>query len=134
MSARAAGRGATLETMGAPASKATAASAAPLDDEQRVNQSLYDEYVRGFDVVPVLDDAVRIPPRQPRPPSFVRGERRSLRSEERPDGYSLREASLAHLERLYREYVAPNRVLRKPKKRAVKKGSGRKTRRRASKA
>jgi hypothetical protein len=118
--------------MGTPASKATTTSVPALDDEQRVNHSLYDEYVRGFDEVPVLDDAVRVPPSLPRPPNFVRGERRSLRSEERPDGYSLREASVAELEQLYLEYVAPKPAARKPKKRATKKRSGRKRARPAS--
>jgi hypothetical protein len=61
----------------------------------------------------------------------VRGERRSLRGEERPDSYSLREASLAEIELQYREYVAPKPVGRKPKKRAAKKSNGRKSRRAA---
>jgi hypothetical protein len=120
--------------MGNLASQATAASASTLDDEQRVKHSLYDEYVRGFDEVPVLDDAVRIPPPVPRPPSFVRGERRSLRSEERADGYSLREASVAEIEQLYGEYIAPQPAARTPKKRAAKKRSGRKRTRAASRA
>jgi len=81
--------------------------------------------------VPVLDDAVSVSPRPARPPSFVRGERRSWRTEERPDSFSLREASRAELELLYREYVVPKPVTRKPKKRAAKKSSGRKSKRAA---
>ena len=115
--------------MGTSASKIAATSASNPDDERRVNHSLYDEYVRGFDEVPVLDDAVSVPPRPPRPPSFVRGERRNLRTEQRPDSYSLREASFAELEQLYREYLAPKPVGRKPKKRAAKKSGGRKSKR-----
>jgi hypothetical protein len=117
--------------MGTSANRVAATSASTPDDEQRVNHSLYDEYVRGFDEVPVLNDAVSVPPRPPRLPSFVRGERRSWRNEERPDSYWLREASRAELEQLYREYAAPKPVGRKPKKRATKKSSGRKRKRAA---
>jgi hypothetical protein len=117
--------------MATSVNKVAATSASTPDDERRVNHVLYDEYVRGFDEVPVLNDAVSVPPRPARPPSFVRGERRSWRTEERPDSYSLREASRAELELLYREYVAPKPVGRKPKKRAGKKSSGRKNRRTA---
>ena len=99
------------------------------DDERRVNHSLYDEYVRGFDEVPVLDDAVSIPPRRSLPPNFVRGERRNLRNEERPDGYALREASRAELESQYGEYVAPKPVARKTRKRTTKKRTSRKSKR-----
>jgi hypothetical protein len=111
--------------------KAAGTSASGLDDERSVNHSLYEEYVRGFDEVPVLNDAVSVPPRPPRPPSFVRGERRSLRGEERPDSYSLREAGVAELERLYLEYVAPKPVRRKSKKPGTKKSNGRKSKRAA---
>lgn len=114
--------------------KAAGRSPSGLDDERRVNHVLYDEYVRGFDEVPVLNDAVRIPPPRPVPRSFVRGERPSLRGEERPDSYSLREADAAELEGLYLEYVAPKPAGRKPKKRAAKKSNGRKRKRAASAA
>ena len=70
-----------------------AAANLSLDGEEPANHDCYEEYVRGFDEVPVLEDAVALPPRRPAPPSFVRGERRSVRQEERPDGYSLREAT-----------------------------------------
>lgn len=116
--------------MATPVNK-IAATSSSLDEERRVDHSHYDEYVRGFDEVPVLDDAVSVPPRPPRPPSFVRGERRSWRTEERPDSFSLREASRAEFELLYREYVAPTPGMRKPKKRAAKKSSGRKSKRAA---
>ena len=112
--------------------KAAATNASVLDDEARVDHSLYDEYVRGFDEVPVLNDAVSIPLPRPAPRSFVHGERRSLRGEERPDSYSSREADLTELERLYLEYAAPKPVRRKPTQRARKKGSGRKSKRAAS--
>lgn len=102
--------------------------------EEPADRSIYEEYVRGFDEIPILDDAVRIPPRPPTPPSFVRGERRSLRKEERADGYSLREASLAELEALYREYLDPTPVPRKRKAAATKKPGRRKNRRRARSA
>ena len=112
---------------------ATALKVASLpDDERQVNHSLYDEYVRGFDEVPVLDDAVSIPPRRSLPPNFVRGERRNLRGEERPDGYALREAGRAELEALYREYVAPKPVVRKARKRTAKKRASRKSKRAAT--
>jgi hypothetical protein len=120
--------------MGTPASQAKPTSTPHSDDERRVNHSLYDEYVRGFDEVPVLDDAVIVPPRRALPPNFVRGERRNLRSEQRADGYSIREANLAELELLYREYVAPTPLAPKPKKRAAKKRGGRKSSRAKSRA
>lgn len=113
-------------------SKVAATNASALDDERQLDHLLYDEYVRGFDELPVLNDAVSIPPPRRAPRSFVRGERRSLRGEERPDSYSLREAKLTELERLYLEYAAPKPVRRKPKQRARKKGSGRKGKRAAS--
>lgn len=97
---------------------------APADGEP-VNHALYEEYLRGFDDIPVLDDAVRIPPRPAPPPSFVRGERRSLRKHERNDGYLLREAFLAELERQYQEYVAP---LPDPAKKAKKRRKRKKRR------
>jgi hypothetical protein len=50
--------------------------------DEPLNQACYEEYVRGFDEIPVLEDAVVIPPRRPTPPSFVRGERRSVRKQE----------------------------------------------------
>jgi hypothetical protein len=78
-----------------------------LGGEEPADISIYEEYVRGFDEIPILDDAVRIPPRPPTPPSFVRGERRSLRKEERADGYSLREASRTELEELRARRALP---------------------------
>jgi hypothetical protein len=99
-----------------------------LGGDEPADLSIYEEYVRGFDEIPILDDAVRIPPRSPAPPSFVRGERRSLRKEERTDGYSLREASVTELEDLYREYLDPKPVRRK-RKTVTKKSSRSKNRR-----
>ncbi len=106
-----------------------------VDGDEPANQSHYEEYVRGFDEIPVLDDAVRIPARRSPPPSFVRGERRSLRKEERDDGYALREESRAEIETLYGEYVAPKAA--KPKRkppRTKKKTSDSKRRRKSSAA
>jgi hypothetical protein len=100
-----------------------------LGGDEPGNRAHYDEYVRGFDDIPTLDDAVIIPPRPRVPPSFVRGERRNLRKQERPDGYTQREASLAELEALYREYLDPQAARRKRKTAARKKPSRRKSRR-----
>jgi hypothetical protein len=111
------------------------AGSVTVEGDEPANHSLYEEYVRGFDEIPVLDDAVRIPPRRSLPPSFVRGERRSLRKEERDDGYALREANLSELEALYCEYLAPKAA--KPKRkpaRARKKTGGTKRRRKSSAA
>ena len=88
------------------------------------NHAVYEEYLRGFDEIPVLQDAVRIPPRRPLPPSFVRGERRDVRQEPRPDAYSVRETGLAELELLYQEYAQPApaaAVRAKPKKKQKRK-------------
>lgn len=71
------------------------------------NAAVYQEYVRGFDDIPVLQDAVHVPPRPPVQPDFRRGERRDARREQRPDAYSIREANRADFERLYREYSEP---------------------------
>jgi hypothetical protein len=71
------------------------------------NNVAYDEYLRGFDEIPVLQDAVRIPPARAPQPDFRRGERRDARSELRPDAYAIREANAAALELLYGEYSQP---------------------------
>jgi hypothetical protein len=105
-----------------------------VEGDEPANQAHYDEYVRGFDEIPVLDDAVRIPPRRSPPPSFVRGERRSLRKEERDDDYALREANRAEIEALYGEYLAPKAVKPKRKQPGTKKKSGGGKRRRKSSA
>lgn len=109
-----------------------------VDNDEPTNHALYEEYVRGFDEIPVLDDAVRIPPRRITPPSFVFGERRSLRKEERVDGYSAREDNLSEIESLYGEYLAPNTAeTAKPKRkqpRAKKKSASSKRRRKSSAA
>jgi hypothetical protein len=103
--------------------------AVSLDGDEPADCALYQEYVRGFDAVPVLDDAVIIPPRPPSPPSFVRGERRNLRSQDRPDGYEQREANRTELENLYCEYLDPAPAGRKRKPASAKKPSRRKSRR-----
>jgi hypothetical protein len=63
----------------------------------------YDEYVRGFDDVPTLRDAVTAPPSPP--PDFRRGERPDLRRDARPDHHAHRESQTTELEIVYREYV-----------------------------
>jgi hypothetical protein len=105
-----------------------------MDGDEPANQALYDEYVRGFDQIPVLEDAVRVPPRRTLPPNFVRGERRDLRKQERPDGYAQREASIAELELLYSEYLAPAAAKPKGKQARAKKRGGGKRKRKASAA
>jgi hypothetical protein len=85
-------------------------------DDEPANNSAYDEYLRGFDDIPVLQDAVRIPPPLPRQPEFRRGERRDVRREQRPDAYSLREATLTEIELLYCEYAQPTPVAQGPKR------------------
>jgi hypothetical protein len=100
------------------------------------NNAVYEEYLRGFDEIPVLQDAVRIPPRRQPPPDFRRGERRDVRQAQRPDAYSVREASQAELELLYREYSQPApaaAVRAKPKKTQKRKSNGRAKSKSASK-
>jgi len=105
------------------------------EGDEPANRAHYEEYVRGFDEIPVLNDAVRIPPRRSPPPSFVHGERRSLRKEERDDGYALRESNRAEIEALYGEYLAPKAGKPKGKQpRAKKKSNGSKRRRKSSAA
>src|SRR5881394_2058226 len=85
-------------------------------DDEPANNTAYGEYLRGFDDIPVLQDAVSIPPPRSRQPEFRRGERRDARQEQRPDAYSLREATLAEVEFLYGEYTQPAPVARPPKR------------------
>ena len=117
--------------------KAAERPAGSLSDEsgEPANHTLYQEYVRGFDEVPVLEDAVSIPPRRTPPPNFVHGERPSLGKEDRADGYVFREATRAEIEALYGEYVAPKsaKPKRKPPRRK-KKASGSKRRPKSSAA
>ena len=96
-------------------------SATGLNDEPG-NDAAYMEYLRGFDEVPVLLDAVRIPPRRSPEPNFRRGERRDVRKDFRPDGYTVRESKLGEIEFLYREYSThepassrPSKAKRKPR-------------------
>jgi hypothetical protein len=86
-------------------------------DDEPGNNAAYEEYLRGFDEIPVLQDAVRIPPPRRQQPDFRRGERRDVRQEQRPDASSLREATLAEIEFLYREYTQPPPVAPRPKRR-----------------
>ncbi len=106
------------------------------EDDEPAYQALYEEYVRGFDTIPVLEDAVRIPPRRTLPADFVRGERRDLRKQERLDGYTQREASVAELELLYTEYTTPaaEKRKRKPSRAKKKSGGSRKRKRKADAA
>jgi hypothetical protein len=75
--------------------------------------SVYEEYVRGFDDVPVLQDAVHTPPRRRPPPDFRRGERRDARTEARPDAYAAREENAAAHRDARRARAALRRVLRR---------------------
>jgi hypothetical protein len=96
------------------------------------NNAAYEEYLRGFDDIPVLQDAVRIPPPRPRPPDFRRGERRDVRHESRPDGYAARVASQLELELMYREYAQPAPAApTKAKKNTAKPKTKRKTKKRS---
>ena len=85
-------------------------------DDEPANNTAYAEYLRGFDDIPVLQDAVSIPPPRRRQPEFRRGERGDARQKQRPDAYSLREATLAEIEFVYREYTQPAPVARPPKR------------------
>jgi hypothetical protein len=96
-----------------------------LAEQEPDNHLYYEEYVRGFDDIPVLEDAVRIPARPPTPPSFVHGERRSLRKHERSDGYFLRETRASELALQYQEYIAPAAAAPLRKKRRKRKKRGR---------
>ena len=58
-------------------------------DDESGGHALYDEYVRGFDEVPVLRDAVALPPRRVTP-DFRKGERPDLISVSRQVSYSVR--------------------------------------------
>ena len=107
----------------------------PVADEAAA-QAAYEEYVRGFDDIPILQDAVHAPPR-PRPqPDFRRGERRDARKAPRPDAYTVREEVLAELERLYAEYCGVPGATASAAKPAKRKTAARKPRakRRSSRA
>ena len=109
------------------------ARSSSVDGDEPADRVMYEEYVRGFDEIPILDDAVRIPPRRSPPPNFVRGERASLRKAERTDGFSLRQASLDEIATLYDEYLAPQAARPQSKPlRAKQKTSGSKRRRKSS--
>lgn len=102
------------------------------ESDEPGNNAAYEEYLRGFDDIPVLQDAVRIPPRRPQDPDFRRGERRDVRHESRPDGYAAREASQLELELLYQEYAQPARaVITKAKKKPDKPKAKRKSKKRS---
>jgi hypothetical protein len=95
----------------------------PLEDPAATNgelgnQAAYDEYLRGFDQIPVLQDAVSVPVRPPPPPDFRRGQRPDVRKEARPDSYTARQANLAALERLYDEYSRATSAVRAKRKKA----------------
>ncbi|MEO8465353.1 MAG: hypothetical protein ABI640_08420 [Gammaproteobacteria bacterium] len=111
----------------APAEVLTLRDRTVVPDDEPANNPAYEEYLRGFDDVPVLQDAVRIPPPRSPQPDFRRGERRNARQEQRPDAYSLRETTSAELAFLYHEYtepapIAPHPKRKKRQKRATKTG------------
>ena len=92
-------------------------------NEEPGNDALYEEYLRGFDRVPILRDAVVIPPPRIAPPDFRQGERPDVRRETRLDALSLRESNVAELELVYQEYVqaASRRTTSKKRKRKKRK-------------
>jgi hypothetical protein len=98
------------------------------------NQAAYDEYLRWFDRIPVLQDTVSVPVRPPPPPDFRRGERPNARREARPDSYTAREANLAELERLYDEYLNPSPAAPGKRKKSRTPKTKSKTKRKKSKA
>jgi hypothetical protein len=95
-------------------------------NDEPANHAVYAEYVRGFDDIPVLQDAVRIPPARAPQPDFRRGERRDARREQRPDAYSAREANAAEIELLYQEYSRPAPAAVRPKRKKAQKRKSRK--------
>ena len=90
-------------------------------DDEPGNNAAYEEYLRGFDDIPVLQDAVRIPPPRLRQPDFIRGERRDARQEPRGDAYSVREAKSAEVAFLYYEYTQPTPPAPRPKRKSPQK-------------
>lgn len=81
-----------------------------------LDHALYDEYVRGFDDVPTLHDAVALPPRRVPQPDFRLGERADRRKEQRTDAQALRAVKAAEIEQSYREYEQPEPAPAAPKK------------------
>jgi hypothetical protein len=69
--------------------------------------ALYDEYLSGFDDIPVLLDLVALPPPRIVPPEFRLGERKDVRKHSREDAETRRESKARELEEMYREYAAP---------------------------
>lgn len=65
--------------------------------------SVYDEYLRELDRVPVLRESVALPP--PFPADFRQGQRPDARKRSRDDGEAHRESQTGELEHLYREYI-----------------------------
>jgi hypothetical protein len=94
-----------------------------------LDHELYEEYVRGFDDVPTLLDAVALPPRRVPEADFRRGERPDQRKERRLDAQALRAATAAEIEQSYREYEQPEparAARKKPKRRTPRKSGKRK--------
>jgi len=107
----------------------------PADDrdsnrEADTQELLYEEYLRGFDDLPVLRDAVSPPPPRVARPDFRRGERRDQRKVAREDTQSLRQLRERDLEATYREYLGaelePSNKKKSPAKKRRKSGKGRK--------
>ena len=93
--------------------------------------SVYEEYVRSFDDLPILQDAVDAPPRPRPPPDFRRGERRDARKEARPDAYIAREDCASELALLYGEYCGDVPPAATKRTKAAKRKSGTRKGRRA---
>jgi hypothetical protein len=86
-------------------------------------QAHYEEYSRGFDAVPTLQDTVGPVPRRLIPPDFRRGERPDQRRNARPDYQSQRDDATMELEALYGEYAGGAPAPGKSKHSARKKAS-----------
>jgi hypothetical protein len=115
-----------------PSAEATDAAAAHLataeeHDTGETEHSVYDEYVRGFDDVPTLLDAVGPPPPRRHAPDFRQGERPDLRREPRVDARALRETKAADLERAYVEYLRPDEPARPASKKPAKHNKSRRS-------
>jgi hypothetical protein len=85
------------------------------------NAAVYEEYLRGFDEIPVLQDAVRLPPSRSPQPDFRLGERRDVRQQPRPDAYSVREENSGDLVLQYQEYSQAELSAVRPKRKKTPK-------------
>jgi hypothetical protein len=80
-----------------------------------IERDLYQEYLAGLDELPVLRDAVQLPP--PPPPDFRQGERPDLRKARRDDAHAARERRRVECEHAYLEYSTTAADASRPAKR-----------------